>query len=114
MNQVIIEGNIGCDPLLRHTSDKKCVTNFSIYIDSTYKNKNYKSTDDKMYLKKTNKVPVVAWAGKAQYIVKNYQKGDKVRLVGHLRTRDVELESGRKVTTFEVVAKNISLITRLN
>jgi single-stranded DNA-binding protein len=112
INQVIIEGNISCDPLLRYTSDEKSVTNFNIYVDSKYKNKNYKNPQDKMYLKKTNKVPVVAWAGKAEYIVNNYQKGDKVRLVGHLRTKDIQLDSGRRVTTFEVVAKNLSLISR--
>ncbi len=112
INQVIIEGNISCDPLLRYTSDEKSVTNFNIYIDSKYKNKNYKSPEDKMYLKKTSKVPVVAWAGKAEYIVNNYQKGDKVRLVGHLKTKDIQLDSGKRITTFEVVAKNLSLISR--
>ena len=112
MNQIIIEGNISCDPLLRHTSDQKSVTNFNIYVDSKYKNKNYRSPDDKMYLKKTNKIPVVAWAGKAEYISKNYQKGDKVRLVGHIRTKEIHLDSGKRITTFEVVAKNMSLITR--
>ena len=112
INQVIIEGNISCDPLLRYTSDEKSVTNFNIYVDSKYKNKNYKNPQDKMYLKKTNKVPVVAWAGKAEYIANNYQKGDKVRLVGHLRTKDIQLDSGRRITTFEVVAKNLSLISR--
>jgi single-strand DNA-binding protein len=114
MNQVIIEGNMSCDPLLRYTSDDKPVTNFSIYVDSKYKNKNYTSSKDKMYLKKTNKVPIVAWSGKAEYIAKNYQKGDKVRLVGHLRTKEIQLDSGKRIMTFEVVAKNISLINRPN
>ena len=43
INQVIIEGNISCDPLLRYTSDEKSVTNFNMYVDSKYKNKNYKN-----------------------------------------------------------------------
>lgn len=111
LNQVIIEGNISCDPTVRYTSDKKSVTNFYIYIDSKYKNKNHSSSKDKMWLKKTNKIPVVAWAGKAEYISQNYQKGDKVRLIGHIKTKEIEV-LGKKLMTFEVIAKNMTLISK--
>ena len=114
MNQWIGEGNISCDPELRYTFSQKPVTNFTLYVDSRYKNRNKQDESEPTYLKKTSKVPIVAWAGKAEYIVNNYTKGDKVRLVGHLKSKEFELEDGRKILTFEIVAKNISLIARPN
>ena len=114
INQWIGEGNISCDPILRHTSDDKPVTNFNLYVDSRYRNKNQVNISDPKFVKKTSKVPVVAWAGKAEHIVKNYSKGDKVRLIGHIKTKEIQLASGQKVITFEIIAKNIALIYRPN
>ena len=109
INQLIIEGNISCDPELRHTTtSNKPVTNFNIYIDSKYKSK---TSEDPVYLKNTSKIPVVAWAGKAQYISNTFSKGDKVRLVGHIKTKEL-IFGDQKVLTFEVVAKDIYLIRK--
>jgi single-stranded DNA-binding protein len=111
MNQLIIEGNMSCDPQLRYTStSNKAVTNFNIYVDSKYKSK---SSETPVYLKNTSKVPVVAWSGKAKYIVNTFSKGDKVRLVGHLKTKEVIIED-QKILTFEVVAKDLYLINKKN
>ena len=62
------------------------------------------------FFKTTSKIPVVAWSGKAEFITKNFKKGDKVRLMGHIRTKEYVLEDNKKIITFEVVAKNVSLI----
>ena len=113
MNQWIGEGNISCDPELRYTADNsKSVTNFNLYVDSKFKNKNQSSDDSPKFLNKTNRIPIVAWSGKAEHIVKNYQKGDKVRIMGHLRTREIEILDNKKFLTFEIVVKDISLIRR--
>ena len=109
INQLIIEGNMSCDPELRYTSTgNKAVTNFNIYVDSKYKNKNGK---EPAYLKNTSKVPVVAWAGKAEYISNTFGKGDKVRLVGHIKTKEI-LVDDKKLVTFEVIAKDVYLIKK--
>ncbi len=109
MNQLIIEGNMSCDPQLRHTStSNKPVTNFNIYVDSKYKSK---STETPVYLKNTSKIPVVAWSGKAKYIVNTFNKGDKVRLIGHLKTKEIVV-GDQKILTFEVVAKDLYLINK--
>lgn len=109
INQVIIEGNISCNPELRYTAtSNKPVTNFNIYIDSKYKSKN---SQEPTYLKNTSKIPVVAWAGKAEYISNTFSKGDKVRLVGHIKTKELLFDQ-QKVITFEVIAKDIYLIRK--
>lgn len=113
MNQWIGEGNISCDPELRHTFDStRPVTNFNLYVDNVYRSKKDNDYDDEVaYKKRTSKIPVVAWAGKAEMISKNFRKGDKVRLVGHLRTRKIE-KNGVFFNAFEIVVEDISLIRR--
>jgi single-stranded DNA-binding protein len=109
INQLIIEGNISCNPELRHTATgKKPVTNFYIYVDSKYRNKN---GTDPAFIKNTSKVPVVAWGGKAEYISNTFGKGDKVRLVGHIKTKEITTKD-RKIVTFEVIAKDLYLIKK--
>lgn len=115
LNQWIGEGNISCDPIVRFTAgSNRPVTNFHIYVDNMYKSKKTSSFNNEITFKKrTSKIPVVAWAGKAEMIAKYYAKGDKVRLVGRLRTRSVE-KDGICFNAFEIVVENISLIRKAN
>jgi single-stranded DNA-binding protein len=46
-------------------------------------------------------------------IAKHYNKGDKVRLVGRLRTRPAQ-KDGVSYNAFEIVVENISLIRKAN
>lgn len=111
-NQWIGEGNISHDPELRTTNDNnRSVTNFFLFIDNTYKSKR---SNEVIYKKRSSKIPIVAWAGKAELIAKNFKKGDKVRLVGKLRTRQATTKDGIVYTAFEIVAENISLISRVD
>lgn len=110
LNQYICEGNVSCDPELRYTrGTNKAVTNFYLYVDDSHKVSNDGSVT---YKKVTSKIPVVAWAGKAEMIAKNFKKGDKVRLVGKIKTRPVERD-GVFYNAFEVIVENISIINRL-
>ena len=109
LNQWIGEGNIGSDPELRHThGTNKPVTNFFLYVDDLHKKVN--SSGSFTYKKTTNKVPVVAWDGKATYITNNHSRGDKVRIVGKLKTRLVEKQDGTYISSFEIIVENISMI----
>jgi single-strand DNA-binding protein len=112
LNQWIGEGNISRDPKVRFTTgSNRPVTNFYIYVDSIYKSKKGNPNNEVLFKKRTSKIPVVAWAGKAETIAKYYSKGDKVRIVGTLRTRFAQKE-GISYDTFEIVVENISLITK--
>ena len=111
LNQWIGEGNIGHKPALRHTNDSnRPVCNFFIYVDNTYKSKK-NSDGEVLYKKRTSKIPIVAWAGKAETVQKKYNKGDKVRIVGRIKTRTIE-KAGTKISTFEIVLEDISLIQK--
>ena len=109
LNQWIGEGNISQKPVLRHTKDStRPVCNFHVYVDNTYRSK--KNTDgETLYKKRTSKIPVVAWSTKAEIVAKKYNKGDKVRILGRIKTRIIERD-GLKISTFEIVLEDISLI----
>jgi single-stranded DNA-binding protein len=114
LNQWIGEGNLSCDPTLRFTNDSnRPVTNFWIYIDNSYKSKKGSPNGEVVFKKRTCKVPVVAWAAKAEAIVKHYKKGDKVRLTGRLRTKEIYKDE-KSFISFEIVADDIFLIQKKN
>ena len=112
LNQWIGEGNISRDPIVRFTTgSNRPVTNFYIYVDTVYKSKKGNPNNEVHFKKRTSKIPIVAWAGKAETIAKYYSKGDKVRIVGTLRTRPAQ-KQGVSYNAFEIVVENISLITK--
>jgi single-stranded DNA-binding protein len=109
LNQWIGEGNIGSDIELRHTyNTNKAVTNFFLYVQDIHKTQS--APNQTNYKKTTSKIPVVAWDGKAKFIANNLSKGDRVRVVGKLKTRLVEKED-YSYNTFEVILETISLIS---
>lgn len=111
VNQWIGEGKIGTDLKLRHTKDSaRPVLNMLLFIESSYRSK--KSVDSDFVIKKRYaKIPVVVWHNKASEIVENFQRGDKVRIQGSIRTRLLE-KDGRKYSTFEIVLDEIILLSR--
>ena len=112
LNQWIGEGNLSCDPEVRRTTTDKAVTNFFIYVDDTFRT--YESSTNTTTIKKqSSKIPVVAWAAKAEMIAKNYKKGDRIRLVGKIKTRKVQKDDFA-YNVFEVVVESISLVHRQN
>ena len=112
LNQWIGEGNIGSDIELRHTyNTKKAVTNFFLYVQEVHKTQ--AGPNQTNYKKITSKIPIVAWDGKAKFIANNMSKGDKVRVVGKLKTRLVEKED-YSYNTFEIILDTISLISSVN
>lgn len=114
LNQWIGEGNISNNPVVRYTTgSNRPVTNFNLYIDNMYKSKKGSPNGEFSFKKRTSKIPLVAWAGKAEMISKHYKKGDKVRVVGRLRTRPVTRE-GVTYNAFEIVIDNISMINPSN
>jgi single-stranded DNA-binding protein len=111
VNEWIGEGNIGTDVVLRHTKDSsRPVLNMILFIDATYKAKKNIEADYVMK-KRLTKVPLVAWFKKAEAISQQFQKGDKVRVKGSLRTRLVT-KNNSTFPTFEIVIDDLVLLAR--
>ena len=104
VNKVIIVGNLGKDPEVRHLENGAAVANFPVATSETYKDRN---TGEKR--EQTEWHNVVLWRGLAEVAEKYLHKGDQVYIEGKLRTRSWEKDGITRYTT-EVVGDNMTML----
>ena len=104
VNKVILVGNLGKDPEVRHLESGTAVASFSVATSETYKDRN---TGER----KTNTEwhNVVLWRGLAEVAEKYLKKGDQVYIEGKLRTRQWEKDGVTRYTT-EIVGDNMTML----
>ncbi|MDG1779646.1 MAG: single-stranded DNA-binding protein [Flavobacteriales bacterium] len=107
INKVILLGNLGRDPEMRHLPTGVAVCTFSIATSETY-------TDKQSGEKRTNTEwhNVVLWRRLAETAEKYLHKGSQVYIEGKIRTRSWEDESGQKRYTTEIVGDVMQLLGR--
>ena len=102
VNKVILIGNLGRDPEVRHTNDGKPIVNFSIATSETWRDR---SSGERR--ERTEWHRVVVFNEKLGEIAQKYlQKGSKVYIEGALRTRKWTDQSGVEKYSTEVVLEN--------
>ncbi len=106
VNKVILIGNLGADPEIRHLQTGISVANFRIATTETYKDK---TTGEKR--EQTEWHSIVAWRGLAEITEKYLKKGSKVYVEGKLRTRKWEKDGVERYTT-EIMADEMTLLDR--
>lgn len=106
VNKVILIGNLGADPEVRHLQNDVSVANFRIATSETYKDRN---TGEKR--EQTEWHSIVAWRGLATIAEKYLRKGSKVYVEGKLRTRKWEKDGVERYTT-EILADEMTLLDR--
>ena len=106
VNKVILIGNLGADPEIRHLQTGISVANFRIATTETYKDK---TTGEKR--EQTEWHSIVAWRGLAEITEKYLKKGSKVYVEGKLRTRKWEKDGIDRYTT-EIMADEMTLLDR--
>ena len=106
VNKVILIGNLGADPEIRHLQNGVSVANFRIATSETFKDKN---TGEKR--EQTEWHSIVAWRGLADITEKYLKKGSKVYIEGKLRTRKWEKDGIDRYTT-EIQADEMNLLDR--
>ena len=104
VNKVILVGNLGRDPEVRHLESGTAVATFSIATSETYKDRN--SGERKTVTEWHN---VVLWRGLAEIAEKYLHKGDQIYIEGKLRTRQWEKDGVTRYTT-EVVGDNMTML----
>lgn len=104
VNKVILVGNLGKDPEVRHLENGTPVASFSLATSETYKDR---TTGER----KTNTEwhNIVLWRGLAEVAEKYLHKGDQVYIEGKLVTRSWEKEGVTRYTT-EIVANNMTML----
>ncbi len=106
VNKVILVGNLGKDPEVRHLENGTAVANFPIATSESYKDKQGNRVDQ------TEWHNVVVWRKLAE-IAENYlKKGSQIYLEGKLRTRSWDDPQGNKKYTTEVVADTFTMLGR--
>lgn len=101
MNKVIISGNLTRDPEVRYTNGENAnaVTRFSVACQRRFKN-----ADGAYDVDFPN---VVAWGKTAEFVTRYFKKGDRIEVVGELRTGNYVNKDGAKVYTTEVLASEV-------
>ncbi len=104
VNKVILVGNLGKDPEVRHLESGAVVASFSIATSETYKDR---TTGERR--EQTEWHNIVLWRGLAEVAEKYLKKGDQVYVEGKLRTRSWEKDGVTRYTT-EVVGDNMTML----
>ena len=106
VNKVILIGNLGKDPEVRHFENGGSLARFSLATSETYTNK---ETNEKVT--QTEWHTVVTRGGLASKVVEPYlKKGNSVYIEGRLRTRSWEDKEGITRYTTEVLCDSLEML----
>lgn len=105
VNKVILIGNLGKDPEVRHLDGGATVANFPLATTETFKDKTGNRQEQ------TEWHNIVLWRSLAEVAEKYLRKGTQVYLEGKLRTRSWEDKEGNKRYTTEVVGETFTIIS---
>jgi len=104
VNKVILVGNLGRDPEIRHTQDGKKIANLSIATSESWKDRN---TGERRERTEWHRV-VIFSEGLANIAEKYLRKGSKVYIEGQLQTRKWTDQSGVEKYSTEVVLQGFN------
>lgn len=104
INKVIIVGNLGKDPEVRHFEGNSSVASFSVATSETYTDKNGERQ------KQTEWHNVVLWNGLAGVAEKYLKKGNLVYIEGKVTTRKWQDKDGNDRYTTEIVGRTMKML----
>lgn len=107
VNKVILIGNLGKDPEVRHLENGATVANFPLATSESY---NDRTTGERREI--TDWHDIVVWRGLAEVVEKYVKKGTKVYVEGKLKKRSWQDKEGNTRYTTEVVADELTILSR--
>lgn len=111
VNKVILIGNLGADPEVRHTQDGRPIVNLRLATTDSWRDKNSGERREKTEWHRV----VIFSEGLARVAEQYLRKGSKVYVEGALQTRKWEDQSGQERYTTEVVLQGFnSTLTMLD
>ena len=106
VNKVILIGNVGKDPEIRHLESNVSVASFSLATSEVYNNKaGEKVTQTEWH-------NIVCWRNLANLAEKFIRKGSQVYIEGRIRSRTYDTADGIKKTAYEIYADPVSIELR--
>jgi single-strand DNA-binding protein len=104
LNKVMLIGNVGKDPEIRHLENESMVASFPLATTEHYKDKNGEWQDQ------TEWHNIVCWRILAERVEKYVKKGSQLFIEGKIRTNSWVDLSGQKRYSIEILADNIQLL----
>ena len=104
VNKVILIGNLGKDPELRHTPNGTAVADVSLATNESWIDKEGKKQE------KTEWHRIVVWGARAEALAKYKKKGEQLYVEGKLQTKSWDDKEGNKRYPSEIVAVDIQYI----
>lgn len=104
VNKVILVGNLGKDPEVRHLEGGVSVAHFTLATNDYYKDKQGNRVE------RTEWHNVSAWRGLADMADKYLKKGQQVYIEGKLRTRQYQDKDQQTRYITEIIADEISML----
>lgn len=105
VNKVIIIGNLGDNPVVRHAPGGSTVTHLSVATSESWKDKNTGNREEKTEWHK-----IVLFNRLAEVAGEYLKKGSKVYVEGKLQTRKWQDKGGQDRYTTEIVANNLQML----
>jgi len=106
VNKVILVGNTGKDPEVRHLESGVSVASFPLATTETYKNRSGERVSQ------TEWHNIVLWRGLAEIAERYIKKGTPVYIEGKIRSRSWDDKEGNKRYTTEIIGDNLQLLGR--
>ncbi|PKP10374.1 MAG: single-stranded DNA-binding protein [Bacteroidetes bacterium HGW-Bacteroidetes-4] len=106
INKVILVGNVGKDPEVRHLESGVAVAQLPLATSETYKDKSGNKTTQ------TEWHNLVFWRGLADVVEKYVKKGDPLYIEGKIRSRSYDDKDGVKRYVTEIVVDNMQMLGR--
>lgn len=104
LNSVSLQGRLVSTPELKMTTNEIPVTTFTVAISRSY----VKKGEDRQ----TDFVDIVAWRNTAEFICRNFQKGQMIVLSGAIQTRIYTADDGKNRKVTEIVADKVYFCDR--
>ena len=104
VNKVILVGNLGSDPEIRHLPSGSVVANFNLATSESY------VTKEGDRVEQTEWHRIELWDGLAKIAEQYLSKGKQVYIEGKLRTESWQDNDGNKRFTTKIRAINLTLL----
>lgn len=104
VNKVILVGNLGKDPEIRHLEGGVAVARFPIATSESFKDKNGQKQE------RTEWHNIVVWRGLAEVAEKYLKKGQSVYIEGKIRSNNYQDKEGIQRYSIEIVADNMTML----
>jgi len=108
LNRVILVGNLGKDPEIKHFDDGNAMAKFPLATQESYYDRNAQEWKD---LPTDWHNVIVRQKGMAEWVTKNLKKGTQISLEGRIRYRSYEKDGQTQYIT-EILVENLVMPRR--